>query len=64
MITKDMKLVDIINENHQAPQVLMTLRIGCGENTTNENMTLEEACIRHGINLEYALRQLSFRRYY
>lgn len=64
MITKDMKLVDIINENHQAPQVLMTLRIGCGKNNTNENMTIEEACIRHGVNLEYALRHLNFRSYY
>lgn len=64
MITKDMKLVDIINENHQAPQVLMALRIGCGKNTTNENMTIEEACIRYGVSLEYALRNLNFRSYY
>ena len=64
MITKDMKLVDIINANYQSPQVFMTLRIGCGKNNTNENMTLEEACVRHGVNLEYALRRLNFRSFY
>lgn len=64
MVTKDMKLVEIINENHQAEQILMTLRIGCGRNTINEDITLEEACIEHGINLEHAIRQLSFKRCY
>lgn len=64
MITKDMKLIDIISENQQAPQILMTLRIGCGETNTNENLTLEDACIEHGVNVEYAIRQLSFKRYY
>lgn len=64
MITKDMKLVEIINENHQAEQILMSLRIGCGKNTINESITLEEACMEHGINLDHALRQLSIRRCY
>lgn len=64
LITKDMRLVDIISENQQAPQILMTLRIGCGESNTNENITLEESCIEHGINIEHAIRQLSFRRCY
>lgn len=64
MVTKDMRLIDIINNNHQASQVLMALRIGCSEYTTNENMTLEEACIRHGINLDYAINHLNFKSYY
>lgn len=64
MVTKDMKLVDIIHENHQATQILMALRIGCGEYTTNENITLGEACIEHGVDLEHAIRQLSFRSCY
>lgn len=64
MVTKGMKLVDIINENHQATQILMTLRIGCGKTNINEDITLEEACIEHGVNIEHALRQLSFKSSY
>lgn len=64
MVTKDSKLVDIINENHQASQILMALRIGCGYTNNNEEMTLEEACIERGVNLEHAIRQLSVKSCY
>ncbi|GAB6168774.1 DUF1858 domain-containing protein [Clostridium carnis] len=64
MITRDMTLSEAINENHQAQQVLMSFGIGCGGINTNEMITLEEVCLRHGINIEVILKQVNFNRYY
>lgn len=64
MITKDMTISEAVNENHQAEQILMTNRIGCGRTNINDSQTIEEACIEHGVNLEHLLRELNFNRYY
>lgn len=64
MITEDMSLNDVILKNPGAQSILMSFGIGCGILNKNEEETLKEACIEHGVNLEVLLRELNFSRYY
>lgn len=64
MITKDMTIRETIQKNHQAQQVFLSFRIGASIIGSDEDQTIEEACIEHGINLEQLLKELNYNRYY
>lgn len=59
MITKDMIITDIIQENPKAVQILMGNGMGCLGCPSAQSESLEQAAQIHGLDLEKLLEELN-----
>lgn len=64
MINKDMTILQAIQENHQVEQIFLSFGIGCGIFSSNNAGTIEDICIRRGIDIERLINELNYNRYY
>lgn len=58
-ITKDMTIGQVIRENPQAVQILMSFGMGCVGCPSSQAETLEEASMVHRINIDDLLAALN-----
>jgi hybrid cluster-associated redox disulfide protein len=59
MITKDLKIAEIIRIKEDAPQILMSFGMGCVGCPSSQAETIEDASKVHGLNLEKLLEALN-----
>ncbi|SHK55391.1 hybrid cluster protein-associated redox disulfide domain-containing protein [Clostridium cavendishii DSM 21758] len=59
MITKDMTIGEVVRENPDKAEVLMSFGMGCVGCPSAQSETIEEASIVHGLNLEALLEALN-----
>ena len=59
MITKDMTIGTIINNNESAIEVLMSFGMGCVGCPSAQAETIEDAASIHGIDLDELLKALN-----
>lgn len=59
MITKDMTIGEIVNQNPKAGDILMSFGMGCIGCPSATMETLEEACQIHGLELDEVLNKLN-----
>ena len=59
MITKDMTIGTIINNNESASEVLMSFGMGCVGCPSAQAETIEDAASIHGIDLDELLKALN-----
>lgn len=59
MITKDMTIGSIINNNQSAIEVLMSFGMGCVGCPSAQGETIEDAASIHGIDLDELLKALN-----
>lgn len=59
MITKDMTIGDVVRENPDKAEVLMSFGMGCVGCPSAQSETIEEAAIVHGLNLDALLEALN-----
>lgn len=64
MINKDMTVLQAIQENHQVEQIFLSFGIGCGIFSNNSGTTIEDICIKRGIEIEKLVNELNYNRYY
>ena len=58
MITKDMKIGDIIRKNFDIVEILMASGMHCVGCPSAQGETLEQACMVHGVDPDEFLRYL------
>nr|WP_307775811.1 DUF1858 domain-containing protein [uncultured Cetobacterium sp.] len=61
MITKDTIIAEVIKENPNAVEILMSFGMGCVGCPSSQMETIEQACEIHGLNLEEVLKRLNER---
>ena len=59
MITKDMTIGEVVKMKENAPQVLMSLGMGCIGCPSAQAETIEDAAKVHGLNLQDLLDALN-----
>lgn len=59
MITKDMRIVDVLQVKPQTAQVFGSYGMGCIHCLLAHQETVEEAAAAHGVDLEEMLAQLN-----
>ena len=59
MITKDMRIVDVLQVKPQAAQVFGSYGMGCIHCLLAHQETVEEAAAAHGVDLDEMLSQLN-----
>lgn len=59
MITKDMRIVDVLQVKPQAAQVFGSYGMGCIHCLLAHQETVEEAAAVHGVNVDEMLAQLN-----
>ena len=59
MITKDMRIVDVLQAKPQAAQVFGSYGMGCIHCLLAHQETVEEAAAAHGVDVEAMLAQLN-----
>lgn len=59
MITKDMKIGEIIKTKENAAQILMSFGMGCVGCPSAQSENLEDAANIHGLDLEKLLAELN-----
>lgn len=59
MITKDMRIVDVLQAKPQAAQVFGRYGMGCIHCLLAHQETVEEAAAAHGVDVEEMLAQLN-----
>ncbi|MCM1195296.1 MAG: DUF1858 domain-containing protein [Corallococcus sp.] len=59
MITKDMRIVDVLQVKPEAAQVFGSYGMGCIHCLLAHQETVEEAAAAHGVDLEQMLAQLN-----
>ena len=64
MINKDMIVLEAIQENPQVEQILLSFGIGCGIFSSNSRITIEDMCIKKGIDIERLINELNYNRFY
>ena len=64
MINRNMTVLEAIQENHQVEQILLSFGIGCGIFSNNIGSTIEDICIKRGIDVEKLLNELNYNRFY
>lgn len=58
-ITKDMTIGEVVRENPEKAEVLMSFGMGCVGCPSAQSETIEEAAIVHGLNLDALLEALN-----
>jgi hybrid cluster-associated redox disulfide protein len=59
MITKDMKIVDILNKDINCQEIFYEFNMFCIMCPASVNETLEEACMVHGIDPDILVGELN-----
>ncbi|MGL4772393.1 MAG: DUF1858 domain-containing protein [Clostridium sp.] len=59
MITKDMTIGELVKNNPEKAEVLMSFGMGCVGCPSAQAETVEEAAMVHGINLDVLLKALN-----
>lgn len=59
MITKDMTIGELVRQNPDKAEVLMSFGMGCVGCPSAQAETLEEAAIVHGLNLDALMDALN-----
>lgn len=59
MITKDMKIVEVLQVNPQTAYVFSSYGMGCIHCLLAHSETVEEAAAAHGVDLDRMLAQLN-----
>lgn len=59
MITKDMRIEDIIEQNPNAPAILMSVGMHCLGCVMAHTESLEEAALAHEINVDELVNKLN-----
>lgn len=59
MITKDMTIGEVVKNNPEKAEVLMSFGMGCVGCPSAQAETIEEAAIVHGLNLDSLLEALN-----
>lgn len=59
MITKDMTIGQVVNEDHSKAEVLMSFGMGCVGCPSAQAETIAEAATVHGINIDELLTALN-----
>ena len=59
MVTKDMTIGQVVRENPDKVDVLMSFGMGCVGGPSAQAETLEEAAMVHGLNVENLLEALN-----
>lgn len=59
MINKEMKIGEIVNNNPESAEILMSCGMHCLGCPSSQMETLEEACMVHGIEVESVLEKLN-----
>jgi len=58
-ITKDMTIGEVVRQNPESVEVLMSFGMGCVGCPSAQAETLEEAAMVHGLNLEALMDKLN-----
>lgn len=58
-ITKDMTIGEVVRQNPEKAEILMSFGMGCVGCPSAQSETIEEAAIVHGLNLEALLEALN-----
>ncbi|MBZ9609744.1 DUF1858 domain-containing protein [Clostridium estertheticum] len=58
-ITKDMTIGEVVRQNPESVEVLMSFGMGCVGCPSAQAETLEEAAMVHGLNLEELMTALN-----
>lgn len=58
-ITKNMTIGEVVRENPEKAEVLMSFGMGCVGCPSAQSETIEEAAIVHGLNLDALLEALN-----
>lgn len=58
-ITKDMTIGEVVRQNPEKAEVLMSFGMGCVGCPSAQSETIEEAAIVHGLNLDSLLEALN-----
>lgn len=59
MITKDMKIIEVLHANRNTAAVFTGYGMGCIGCLASNNETVEQAAKVHGINLDEMLKKLN-----
>lgn len=59
IITKDMTIGEVVRQNPEKAEILMSFGMGCVGCPSAQSETIEEAAIVHGLNLEALLEALN-----
>lgn len=59
MITKDMTIMEAVNENENAGQILMSIGMHCLGCAMAHGETVEEAAQTHGVDIDKLLEMLN-----
>ena len=58
MLTKDMKIADVLKKYPKASQVFNSFNMGCVSCMGVQNETLEKGCLMHGIDVNLLIKEL------
>jgi hybrid cluster-associated redox disulfide protein len=59
IITKDMTIGEVVRQNPEKAEILMSFGMGCVGCPSAQSETIEEAAIVHGLNLDALLEALN-----